>query len=264
MNGTITLTSDFGTSSPYVAAMQGVILGINSQVRIMNLCHSIPPQDVHHAAWFLRESLPYFPPEAVHVVVVDPGVGTDRALLYVETTEGQRLLAPDNGVWTWLCKDAPGCVLELSEPQWWRKALSPTFHGRDILAPVAAHLSLGLDPRRLGPQRSSWVQLLWPSPHQTETRIEGEVMFVDSFGNLLTNVPASLLPPDLQPEVHVGERVVRRWVRTYGQAVPGEIVVLISSGGWLEIAQVNGNAARSLGLERNARVILIPNQQPGP
>src|SRR5262249_606043 len=153
----ITLTTDFGDGSPYVAAMKGVILGINPAARLIDLSHHIPPQDVRHAAYFLAESIPNFPPEAIHVLVVDPGVGTDRALLYVEG-ERHRLLAPDNGCWT-AVPNTPRRVIRLTERNYWRPEVSNTFHGRDILAPVAAHLSLGVDASLLGPAVTRWEQL---------------------------------------------------------------------------------------------------------
>src|SRR5437762_3447923 len=143
MEPLITLTTDFGGESPYVGAMKGVILGLNPRAHIIDLSHHIPPQEILFTAFFLQSSIPYFPGEAIHVVVVDPGVGTDRALLYVEVG-GHRLLAPDNGCWT-LLEGAAGepRVIRLAEPRFWREPVSATFHGRDILAPVAAHLSLG-------------------------------------------------------------------------------------------------------------------------
>src|SRR5262249_28116148 len=137
----ITLTTDFGDDSPYVAAMKGVILGINPRARLVDLSHNIPAQDLRYANFFLAASIPYFPAEAIHVVVVDPGVGTDRALLYV-VVDGHRLLVPDNGCWTRPANISavPPRVIRLAEPRYWRHPVSATFHGRDILAPVAAHL----------------------------------------------------------------------------------------------------------------------------
>src|SRR5262245_14030921 len=137
MSALLTLTTDFGTASPYVAAMKGVILSINPDVRLIDLSHDIPPQGLRHAAFFLATTLPYFSPGAIHIIVVDPGVGTDRALLHV-TFGRHHLLAPDNGCWTMAAEKlgTPVVVRKLAEPRFWRQPVSATFHGRDILAPV--------------------------------------------------------------------------------------------------------------------------------
>jgi S-adenosyl-L-methionine hydrolase (adenosine-forming) len=246
----ITLTTDFGADSPYVAAMKGVILAINPRARLVDLSHQIPPQDVRHAAFFLRFCIPFFPAGVIHVVVVDPGVGTDRALLYVEV-EGHRLLAPDNGCWSELARGAsrPPTVIRLTENRYWRNPLSATFHGRDILAPVAAHLSLGEDPQRLGHRVQQWVRLEIPSPIVEASRVIGEVIYVDHFGNLITNIPraafANLAPGPVR--ILVGDHEVTRRVQTYGEAPPGTLVALISSADLLEIAVTGGNAAERLG-----------------
>jgi len=145
MDPIITLTSDFGEDSPYTAALKGVILGINPRARLVDLSHSIPPQDVQHAAIFLEEAIPLFPKEALHVVVVDPGVGTERPIVYVEVG-CHRLIAPDNGCWTLLASHVaePPRVIRLEERRFWRDPVSKTFHGRDIMAQAAANLSLGV------------------------------------------------------------------------------------------------------------------------
>src|SRR5262245_5025923 len=161
----ITLTTDFGADSPYVAAMKGIILGINSQARIVDLSHHIPPQDIAHAGFFLTAAIPFFPPGVIHVVVVDPGVGSERAVLYVEAA-GHRLLVPDNGCWTEFAQilPAPPVVRRVSESCYWRPTVSATFHGRDIFAPVAGWLSRGLNPENLGPLVSNWAHLEMPAP----------------------------------------------------------------------------------------------------
>jgi hypothetical protein len=244
----ITLTTDFGEASPYVAAMKGVILGLNPAARIVDLSHRIAPQNLRHAAFFLASAVPYFPPEVIHVVVVDPGVGSDRALLYVEVGS-HRLLVPDNGCWTQLA-DGHGTVrqvIRLAETRYWRPEVSATFHGRDVLAPVAAHLSRGVDPRELGPPVDHWACLAVPRPRRVTNGWEGEVLFVDDFGNLITNIPAAgLLSPD---ELVVGDVPWTgrcRWVRTYADAPRGTLVALASSTGQLEVAVVQGSAAQSL------------------
>ncbi|MER3416574.1 MAG: hypothetical protein C4297_10230 [Gemmataceae bacterium] len=253
MDRLVTLTTDFGTRSPYVAAMKGVILSINPQARIVDLSHDIPPQDITHAAFFLREALKYFPPGSLHVVVVDPGVGTGRALLYVELGE-QRILAPDNGVWTLCEATAIRRVVRLEHRAWWRAEVSRTFHGRDVLAPVAGFLSLGLAPDLLGPRVSSWQTIQPPSFVDEGLRLCGEVWFVDDFGNLITSIPGAALPAEGPVKVTVGGQAVTRHVATYGEAAPGEAISLISSSGYLEIAVVQGSAAVYFNAGRGAPV----------
>jgi S-adenosylmethionine hydrolase len=229
--------------------MKGVILSINAGARLVDLSHEIPPQDVRHAAFFLASALPCFPADTLHVVVVDPGVGTDRAALYVECGQ-QRVLAPDNGCWT-LFGQQPARVIRLTEPRFWRPTVSSTFHGRDVFAPIAAHLSLGLDPAELGTPTREWVRLEQKTPSPQGDSVIGEIVFVDHFGNLISNIGEELLPRDRSSiEVTLSgakERKITRWVRTYGEANVNDLVALISSTGTLEIARVQGNAARLLG-----------------
>jgi S-adenosylmethionine hydrolase len=248
MNGTfLTLTTDFGTASPYVASMKGVILSLNPEARIIDLSHHIPPQDVRHTAFFVASALPHFPPEALHVVVVDPGVGGNRDVLYVEVGH-QRLLVPDNGCWTLLHEGRPPVrVIRLTDQRYWRHPVSATFHGRDVFAPVAANLSLGLDPRKLGPPVGTWVRLHRPATTAGPEGILGEVVFVDHFGNLVTNVPGEAITQQAGRRwVKVGGQEVPRFVRTYAEAEPGTLIALVSSDGWLEVAVSHGSAARRL------------------
>ena len=244
----ITLTTDFGNGSHYVAVAKGVMLALNPEVRILDLSHDLPAQDLRQAAFFLTATLPYFPPETLHVVVVDPGVGSQRDILYVESAN-LRLLVPDNGCWTWLLeaiRRRPR-VIRLAEKRFWRSRVSPTFHGRDIFAPVAANLSLGLDPRELGPIVSDWVRLDRPAPRQDANSVSGEVLFVDRFGNLITNIPGEALTRDDRlKRVRVGGIEVPSIVRTYSDVEPGTLVALVSSSEWLEVAVNQGNAARQL------------------
>ncbi len=252
----ITLTTDFGMESPYVAAMKGVIFTVNPRARIIDLSHQIPPQDLTFAAFFLQESIPFFPSTAIHVVVVDPGVGTPRNLLYVEL-EGHRLLAPDNGVWTPLAGGRLKEARRLTEPRYWRPTISRTFHGRDILAPVAAHLSLGIHPDLLGPRVERWVELSWPEPRWERNRIEGEVLFVDHFGNLITNIPAEPVMSAASVRIQAGGVDIPDRVAAYGDKEAGSLVALTSSGGLLEVAEVQGNAARRLRLGRGTPVRVL-------
>jgi S-adenosyl-L-methionine hydrolase (adenosine-forming) len=262
LDGIITLTTDFGEDSPYVAALKGVILGINSSARLLDLSHQIPPQDLRYAAFFLRTAIPYFPPEALHVVVVDPGVGTERALLYVEVN-GHRLLVPDNGCWTLLARSTVPRVVRLTDQRYWRPNVSATFHGRDILAPAAGYLSRGLDPSLLGPRLTDWKEIDLPEPVREENGLRGEILFVDHFGNLITNIPGEALTAKVQPVgVKVNDFEVSRWVRSYAEAEAGAVIALVSSAGLLEIALSQGNAARKLGVDVGTAVhVLFPPAQ---
>jgi len=254
----ITLTTDFGTGSPYVAAVKGVLLALNPEVHIIDLCHDISPQDLRQTAFFLSTTLPYYPPEALHVVVVDPGVGGRRAILYVEVAY-LRLLVPDNGCWTWLLEGERRRtrVIRVTEKRFWRSRVSATFHGRDIFAPVAANLSLGLDPRELGPIVSDWVRLERPVPRREAHSIHGEVLYVDRFGNLITNIPGEALMRDDRPKrVRVAGAEVPRIVRTYSEVEPGTLLALVSSSEFLEVAINQGNAAQQLKAQAGTPVTL--------
>jgi S-adenosylmethionine hydrolase len=254
----VTLTTDFGAASPYVAVMKGVILSLNPAARIHDLTHAIRPQDLRHANYFLGTAAPFFPRGTTHVCVVDPGVGSERAGIYAEAG-GQRFVGPDNGVFTAaLAKlGGPTCIRRLAIPRFWRPAVSSTFHGRDVFAPVAAHLTLGTDPAELGPQHPELVTLPTRSAVTFGRRWQGEVQFADDFGNLITNIPACKLK-SLPVKVSVGDAppVTLRWVRTYADAAAGELVCLFSSDGFFEVAEVNGNAARRLGAEAGTLVEL--------
>ena len=246
----VTLTTDFGEGSPYVAALKGVLLSGNPSARLVDLSHRIPPQDVRHAAVFLAECLPAFPSGTIHVVVVDPGVGTRRALLHVAAA-GHHLLAPDNGCWTLAASqltDTP-TVRALTEPRFWKHPVSATFHGRDILAPVAAHLSLGHDPEELGRPVADWVRLALPAATLEPGRLAGEVVRVDTFGNLITNIPgvAFRTLAGSQVRVTVGGLEVARIGTTYGEVEPGCSIALVSSSECLEVAVNQGSAADRFG-----------------
>jgi S-adenosylmethionine hydrolase len=243
----VTLTTDFGSGSSYVAAMKGALLSVNPQATIVDLTHDLPPQDLVATSYFLADALPYFPAGTIHVVVVDPGVGADRSLLCVEWNQ-QLLLAPDNGCWTSLEPLArePLKVYRLSHSKYWRSRVSSTFHGRDIIAPVAGHLTLGVSPSDLGPRVESWVRLELPKPIDSESGLQGQVVMIDRFGNLITNL--NLRPDQRAHSVQIGSTKVPRIVRTYGDCEPGDLVALIGSSGRLEIAEVNGSAARLLQL----------------
>jgi S-adenosylmethionine hydrolase len=259
MPSLITLTTDFGRASPYVAVMKGVILSINPAANVVDLSHDIRPQDVRHANYFLGTVVPYFPPGTIHVCVVDPGVGTERAAICL-AKNGRHFVGPDNGVFTTVlrCSHGEAAAYRLASPRFWRTPTPcDTFHGRDIFAPVAAHLSLGVAARELGPVHTEPVELALRHAVTFGKRWQGEVQFVDDFGNVITNVPGCKLK-SLPVRVTLGGAALGAvpWVRTYAEAAPGELVSLFSSDGFFELAEVNGSAARKLGAAVGAAIEL--------
>lgn len=244
----ITLLTDYGTGSPYVAAMKGVMLSINPAATIVDLTHAIPGQDIRAGALVLEEVAGRFPPGTIHVAVVDPGVGTDRAIVCARIDQ-RVYVCPDNGLLSRLTLGSrPSSVLRIENADYWRHPVSATFHGRDIMAPVAAQLSLGLDPARLGPPHDGLVTLEWPTPRATAGGIEGHVLRIDSFGNLITNIRGAMLAEAPGESVRVeckGHAAVAH-VRCYAQGRTGALVSLIGSSDWLELAVMGGNAAEAL------------------
>jgi S-adenosyl-L-methionine hydrolase (adenosine-forming) len=255
----ITLTSDFGTGSPYVAAMKGVILSINPAVTIVDITHAIPAQDVRQAAVVLDDVTERFPDETIHVAVIDPGVGTERAILYSRIGR-HNYIAPDNGLLSRLtARTPPAKVIRLEDAQYWLEPLSSTFHGRDIMAPVAARLSLGLPPERLGPSVGTLSQLDWPEVRTTPSRITGRVQQIDSFGNLITNIRAEMFagrPTDHRACVVCS--IYETWgiYGAYGNQPSGTLVAIIDSQGRLELAIVGDNAAAQLGIVVGTPVVV--------
>jgi len=244
----LTLTSDFGRDGPYVAAMKGVVLGLAPGAQLIDVSHGIAPQNVLEGAFVLAGIVEAFPPGTVHLAVVDPGVGTERRLVAVSAAD-QWFVAPDNGLLSGvLCGRIVSGVWEITNPDLWRSRVSSTFHGRDILAPAAAHLLLGRSPDALGPRRSKLITLANFEPRSDEHGICGEVIFRDAFGNLITNVSASRLA-HTAPEawtIEIAGETIHGMSRTYGDRPAGTIVALAGSSGWIEIASVNGDAARAL------------------
>lgn len=256
-NRMVTLTTDFGEGSHYVAAMKGAVYSVNPAAQIVDLTHSVAPQDLQATALFLSEVVPYYPPTTVHVVVVDPGVGTERLILCVEAVSGV-FLAPDNGCWTEAVR--PGDVrrvVRLADSTYWRSPVSSTFHGRDIFATAAGHLSLGTDPARLGPTVTDWKLARLPVASWDGTVIHGSIVAVDRFGNLISNVRQPV--PHAGSGIKVAGKPVPQLVKTYGEAEPGTLVALIGSSGRLEFAVVNGSAAVLLGVGVGAAVEVAAN-----
>jgi S-adenosylmethionine hydrolase len=252
MPGIVTLTTDFGAESPYVAQMKGVLLSIEPSAVLVDVSHGIAPQNVRQAALVLADVCQRFPAGTIHVAVVDPGVGTARRMVYCRVGD-QVLLGPDNGLFSRITRRTPpSTIIALEEPRFWLPTVSATFHGRDMLAPVAARLCQGLDPRQLGPPIERLIELDWPEPQVTEGKLTGEIIAVDSFGNAITNMGdehLARLPNRSAIKVACSKSDSDiPLVRTYGDRPRGTPVALVGSGGLLEIAVVEGNAARELGL----------------
>ena len=245
----ITLTTDFGYADPFVGIMKGVIFSINPQAQIVDLNHGIPAHDIMVAALVLRYSAPYFPRGTIHVVVVDPGVGSARRPLLIES-QGSYLIGPDNGVLSLVMegKESPR-VFHLSNPRYQLQPTSSTFHGRDIFAPTAAYLSLPIAPEQFGEITDQFARLFWPTVLETENSLTGEVVYIDGFGNLFTNIEAA----DLKKCSGEPLRITLRDLSILGPAAnyaavqPDEYVALINSWGLLEIAVSQGSARQHSG-----------------
>ena len=246
--GIVTLTTDYGADGPYSAALKGVILGLAPRARLVDVSHAIAAQDVLAGAFVLAGVVDAFPPGTVHLAVVDPGVGTERKLIAVSVA-GQWFVLPDNGLISAVVLGREvAAVREITSPDLRRQEVSATFHGRDILAPAAAHLVRRGDPAALGPPVERFIRLANFAPRQDPRGLLGEVIFRDSFGNLITNVPAARLagsPPDAWAIEVAGERI-EGLTRTYGDNPPGTLVALAGGSGWVEVAVVNGDAGRYL------------------
>jgi hypothetical protein len=253
----ITLLTDFGTADGYVGAMKGVILSLNSRAKVVDLAHDISPQDVLGGALALASAALYFPPETIHVAVVDPGVGSKRKPILV-LWRGHFLVGPDNGLLSLAFEGTgPEGIYHLTRWQYFRDRISRTFQGRDIFAPVAAHLSLGIPPEELGEPLSTWEQIHLPIPQEAKGRLHGEVIHVDRFGNLITNIREEDVQRLFQGKtvlITIGGRTLRGIKTSYAETGEGELLAIIGSGGWLEISQNKGQAVQKLKLGRGALV----------
>ncbi len=257
----ITLTTDFGGSDHYAACMKGVILSIAPEATIVDVAHDVTAHNVVHAAFVVRQIWPYFPPETIHVVVVDPTVGTDRRILAARYN-GRVVIAPDNGVISLVHRDGAVEALHVVERrQLFAESLSATFHGRDIMAPVAARLATGLALHEVGRTTDRITMLDLPVPiRHDDGSLEGEVLYVDGFGNLITNLSrrdvGRVLAGAEGRQVRIGERVIGPIVPTYAAAPAAEPLALIGSTEMLEIAVNGGHAANVLGADVGARVVV--------
>ena len=257
----ITLITDFGTRDWFVGTMRGVVLGINPRAVITDITHEIPPGDIRAGAFSLMAAYRYFPRGTVHLAVVDPGVGSGRRAIAVQTPN-YVFVGPDNGVLSRaLARESIKSIRQLENPRYFLKGISRTFHGRDIFAPVAAHLTRGLLPKLLGRELKDYVRLPWREPKESArtvsarvgsrpTEIRGEIVHIDRFGNAITNIRAELVPAARKVICEVlGQRKIRCALAAFYAAVPTRSpIALVSSSGFLEVAVNGGSAAERFGL----------------
>ncbi len=255
------MTTDFGCRDAYVPVMKGVIAAIDPHVRVVDVTHDVAPQDVMDAAYVLRRTVPYYPPGTVHLVVVDPGVGSSRRCVALRKGD-QRFVGPDNGVFSLLLDgEKPDELVELDRAQYWRtNSPSRTFHGRDIFAPVAAHLASGRTIRDVGTSIESLERLHWALPIHDEQGIQGWVVHIDHFGNCVTNITRQAFEQNRRGrdmKCFVGNGILRDVATTFGDVAAGEPLVLFDSSDYLEVAVNSGNASQLFDIQRGAAVNVI-------
>jgi len=259
----LVFTTDFGLTDPYAGVMKGVALTINPDLRLIDLTHQVSPQNIAQGSFLLGNNYRYFPKDALHVAVVDPGVGTDRRPVLLSTPWG-RFVAPDNGLLSGVIAgyldttpDVAGPVdlpseltaVHLTNPEFWRHPVSDTFHGRDVFTPVAAHLTLGVSADKMGETINSLFYLPMPRPVSHRGKITGQVVYRDVYGNLVTNIPAGSLPAAGSTEVRIKGRSIRGIRRTFNDDThsgDSGLIALVGSHGYLAVAVSNGSAAALL------------------
>ncbi len=254
----VTLTTDYGLSDHFAGTMKGVILGINPSAEIVDISHEVSPFEIPEGGFVIAQAYRYFPKKTVHVVVVDPGVGTLRRPILVEAA-GQYLVAPDNGVLSMIYAREKHKVRAITSEKYFLKPVSQTFHGRDVFGPVAAHLSKGVPPSRFGKTIQDYVRLEFFQPVRTGKRIWcGSILKVDHFGNLITNFHLGEFPVvETRPfEIAVGTERVRRFARNFAECPVGELCAIAGSSGYVEIVSNQASAARRLGCGVGAPVEL--------
>jgi S-adenosylmethionine hydrolase len=257
----ITFLTDFGTKDGYVAQMKGVASSI-TDARLLDITHEVSPHNVREGAFILWATAPFFPLGTIHVAVVDPGVGTERKGLII-TTKKQILIGPDNGILlptAHLLGDY--IVYEITNPKYMIHPLSRTFHGRDIFAPVAAYIAQGVPFIEIGTQTTHFVDLQFSLGAHQGDHINGKVLYVDRFGNLVTNIPRDILPTDVEQKKITVVSGDHRWEHipffsSYGYAKQGELLITLGSNHYLEISINQGNAAQTLGIHVDAELQLF-------
>ena len=254
----ITLTTDFGTTDHFAGTMKGVILRIQPTAQIVDLTHDVQAFEIADGAFTIAQAYRYFPKRTIHVVVVDPGVGSTRRPILAEMG-GQFFVAPDNGVLSIIFAHEKPKVRHITDQRYFLKPMSRTFHGRDVFASVAAHLASGIAPARFGKLIDDYIQLTFHRPTKTgKSAWTGSVLKVDRFGNLITNLHLDDLPNlQVRPfRLLAGRQPVTRLALTFTECSPGELFVIVGSSGYLEVATNQASAAKQLGCGAGAPIEL--------
>ncbi|MBI4462654.1 MAG: SAM-dependent chlorinase/fluorinase [Acidobacteria bacterium] len=261
-NRIVTLLTDFGGADYYVGAMKGVILNINPEATIIDITHELIPHDILDAAFTLAQTYRYYPPRTIHLVVVDPGVGTQRRPI-LAVGDNHYFIAPDNGVLSFIYgQQERVAVREISAHHYFLSPVSQTFHARDVFAPVAAYLSKGLEPNQFGEEITDFVRLQMPKTQALNAKsFKGIVLKVDRFGNAITNISAGDVPALFEEappafKLKAGQQEISKLVRAYAEGAQNEVFAILGSSGYLELATNRGGAAKLLGVTRGAEVIL--------
>jgi len=260
-SGIITLLTDFGQQDAFVGTMKGVILGIHPAAKIVDLTHDIPPQNLSAGAFNLRNAFRFFPEGTVHVVVVDPGVGSGRRIIGMEAG-GHYFVAPDNGVLKYIFAEGTvSRVVSITNNDYFVKPVSQTFHGRDIFAPTAAHLAKGLSLENLGPVISDYQTGSVPQVQREQNILKGEIIYVDRFGNLISNISENdLSGKDRETiQVTIANTEIKGLHDSYAGAQSEHPIALIGSSGYLEVAVNLANASRILGCSEGEAITLTLN-----
>jgi len=248
----ITLTTDFGTEAGYMGAVKGVILKMNPDAQVVDISHDIEPFDVWEGAFVLRNSYSFFPKGTIHVVVVDPGVGSPRQALLI-LSEDYAFIGPDNGVFSFLYDSEKIVkIININNPKYFI-GKSSTFHARDVFAPVAAYLSLGVEPEEFGTEAKECLKLKIPLPEIEDKMIQGEILWIDRFGNLITNLDQGLIKKIKSKKdfkIPIGKKTIKRISSSYYEGKENEILALEGSSGYLEISANQGSAQKILGKKR--------------
>lgn len=256
----ITILSDFGLEDPYVAEMKGTILSINPNSILVDVTHNVAKFDIQNGAFILSSATPYFPKGTIHIAVVDPGVGTKRRAIVIQTKKGY-FIGPDNGLLI-LAAEHQGIlrIHQLTNPKFMLSGVSSTFHGRDVFAPAAAYIEKGTKPEKFGPEIHEPVRPEFSKIKHTKDGITCRVLHIDSFGNIITNLSkteATKLPENLNIKIQKNELKIKL-KKTYGETKPNEAMALIGSHGFLEIALNRGNAAEKFQAKNGNEVTITP------